>query len=162
MQTTPPTWYDAIDTAAAVALEIRLQKINPSALDIEIAVALQRVGVLDCMRAFSSTLKMSSGSGGSVARFAADLMPLGPADYNVTVLVAQAGYYESDPTKSFSINPGVIDVLVRSLQLTVDPAHLAFQGTISACVGWWSLFPYDASKTVAEPNSHHHITDFKQ
>ena len=40
---------------------------------------------------------MSSGSGENVVRFAADLMPLGAADYNVTVMVAKAGYYEFEP-----------------------------------------------------------------
>ena len=81
------------------ALEIRLQKINPSAVDIEIVVAFQRDGVLDCMRAFSSTLKMSSGSGANVVRLAADLMPLGAGEYKITVLVAKAGYYEFEPDK---------------------------------------------------------------
>ena len=121
------------------ALEIRLQKINPSALDIEIVVAFQRDGVLDCMRAFSSTLKMSSGSGENVVRFAADLMPLGVADYNVTVMVAKAGYYESNPTKFYSINPGVIDVVGRLFKISVASAHHAYQGTVVACVGQWSL-----------------------
>ena len=146
------------------AVEIHLQKINPSALDIEIVVAFQRDGVLDCMRAFSSTLKMSSGLGGNVVRFAADLMPLGAADYNVTVLVAKAGYYELNPTKSFSINPGVIDVLLRSLQITVAPAHLAYQGTVTACVAQWSLFQCNGNE-IAETSfalSSPRIADFER
>lgn len=146
------------------ALDIHLQKIIPSSLDIELVVAFQRDGVLDCMRAFSSTLKMSSGSGANVVRVAADLMPLSAGEYNVTVLVARAGYYESNPTKAYSINPGVIDVLLRSLKIAVAPAHPAYQGTITACVARWSLFQRNGAEMAEIPLTlpSSYITDFER
>ncbi|MEZ5889986.1 MAG: hypothetical protein R3D52_06840 [Xanthobacteraceae bacterium] len=73
------------------ALDIHLQKIIPSALDIELVVAFQRDGVLDCMPAWPQ--RENEFRIRRECRSGRDLMPLSAGEYNVTVMVARAGYY---------------------------------------------------------------------
>jgi lipopolysaccharide transport system ATP-binding protein len=91
----------------------------------ELVLAFRRNGVDDMFRLFGRSLFFdgTAKKSGQV-RIVLPRLPLGVAEYSVTVLVAAENYYEEKPTLFFSINPkvyfarrGIVDIKVTSDQL---------------------------------------------
>lgn len=122
------------------AIEFGYQLHDTTApLEVELVIAFQKDGVLDASRAFCPHILIPVDRSGGIISFSSDRLLLGNGSYVLTVLIAKRGYYESSPTMFYTINPDVIDVIPRAVELVVSSAGYVLSGSISECVGHWQL-----------------------
>ena len=59
--------------------------------------------------------------------------------YSVTVLVAKEGYYDTEQTRFFTLNPDVYYCGSRRFDIVVRGSGLIGSGTVSVADGEWSV-----------------------
>jgi ABC-type polysaccharide/polyol phosphate transport system ATPase subunit len=106
----------------------------------QIVLAFRRNGIDDMFRLFGKELMFDAASapqGEIVLRL--ERMPLGAAEYSVTVLVAAENYYEERPTMYFAINPKVYWAARNLIDIRIVSDHLIPTGTGVVGEANWSL-----------------------
>ncbi len=119
-------------------LEIAYRVVDP-ALDrrSQVVVAWQRNGVQDVCRFLAHDIDLEAGSG--VVRLEIDRLALTDGQYAITILIAEAGYYDREQTTFFAVNPGVRCSLSRFFEVEVVNSGLVGSGTVAVERGRWSV-----------------------
>ena len=113
----------------------------------QIVLAFRRNATDDMLRLYCPALPIDGSAarqGQIVARL--DRLPLGAAEYSITALIAGEGYYESNPTLFYSINPNVYWAGRNVIDFKVTSDHLITQGTGAVVDAVWLV------RTTAEPS----------
>jgi len=106
----------------------------------DVLVSMYRDGVHEACKYFSTGLHFG-GPGGSkgAVRVEIDRLPLPNGTYFISVMLAKAGYYASNPSIYFSINPDVYACLSRYLEFEVYGGDLVASGMGLVEVARWSI-----------------------
>ncbi len=117
-------------------------QINDAALKehCQVVLAFRRNGVEDVFRLFGKELLFDASTapqGEIVLRL--DRMPLGAAEYSLTILVAAENYYEERPTTFYTVNPKVYWAAREVIDIKVVSNHLIPKGTGVVGEASWSL-----------------------
>ncbi|HEX8027877.1 MAG TPA: ABC transporter ATP-binding protein [Vicinamibacterales bacterium] len=106
----------------------------------QIVIALHRDGVQDVCRWISRDLlldRQQRREGHIHLRIPALLLTDG--QYSVTILVAKEGYYDTQQTRFFTLNPDVYYCGSRMFDIVVRGSGLIGSGTVSVAEGEWSV-----------------------
>jgi hypothetical protein len=101
---------------------------------------LHRDGVQDVCRFITRDLLFDAAqqrSGIVVARL--PRLPLAEGTYTVTVMVVKEGYYDSEQSLFYTINPDVYACLGRTLEIVVQKGGIVGNGTAVVIDAEWSL-----------------------
>jgi hypothetical protein len=103
-------------------------------------VALQRDGVQDVCRWISRDLLLDCRERreGRI-RLRIPKLLITDGQYSVTVLIAKEGYYDTEQTRFFSLNPDVYYCGSRMFDIVVRGSGLIGSGTVSVAEGEWSV-----------------------
>lgn len=107
---------------------------------LHIVFAFKRDGVADVMRLLSSDILFDGSvkqSGILEASF--EQLPLGIGRYEITVLAACAGYYDTVQTVFFSMNPDVYAVRMTMAEIIVGGTSQIYGGTGAVVATRWKL-----------------------
>jgi len=110
--------------------------------DCQIVMYFRRNGTEDIARVYCQALAFdgrSAPKGQIIARF--DRLSLGSAEYSLTSLIAEKGYYEEKQTIFYSINPKVYWAVRNILDFKVTTDHYIPQGTGVVIETSWSVRP---------------------
>jgi len=122
-------------------LELEYELRDPAFLERpQIVVALQRDGVQDVCRWISRDLMLDRRERreGRI-RLRIPRLLITDGQYSVTVLVAKEGYYDTEQTRFFSLNPDVYYCGSRMFDIVVRGSGLIGSGTVSVADGEWSV-----------------------
>ena len=130
-----------------------LEHGRPARLDIDFAVfqpelrercqvvlALHKDGIEDVCRFISRDLVFdATRRPRGTVRLTIPRLTLTDGTYSVTVMVAKEGYYDSDQTVFYSINPSVYCCVSRLFDVSVVGSGLIGKGTRHVLDGTWSV-----------------------
>jgi len=122
-------------------LELEYELRDPAFLERpQIVVALHRDGVQDVCRWISRDLLLDrkERSAGHIRLRIPELL-ITDGQYSVTVLVAKEGYYDTEQTRFFTLNPDVYYCGSRMFDIVVRGSGLIGSGTVSVADGEWSV-----------------------
>ena len=107
-----------------------------------VVVAVHKDGVQDVCRFISRELFLdgSTQPRGTI-RLSLPQLTLTEGRYSITVMVAREGYYDTEQTVFYTINPGVYCCVSRLFDVQVTGAGLIGNGTMHVLPGCWSLQP---------------------
>ena len=130
-----------------------LQHGAPASLDIDYAilkpdldeccqvvVAIHKDGIDDVCRYITRDLRLDASRGvAGVIRLTIPRLTLTDGTYAITVMIAKAGYYDTDQPVFYSINPSVYCCVSRLFDVSVVGSGLIGSGTRHVLEGNWSL-----------------------
>jgi hypothetical protein len=126
--------------------------INDPALDehCQVIFAFHRNGIEDICRVIARELRFNAHShrrGTVCMEF--DRLPLGAAEYTITVLIAKEGYYDSNPAQFYSVNPDVYACHPKALSIKVINGGVVGTGTGAVLDATWTLLAGASSRIEA-------------
>lgn len=106
----------------------------------QVVLAFKRNGIEDVFRLFGKELLFDASTAprGEIV-LQIERMPLGAAEYSLTVLVAAENYYEERPTIFYTVNPKVYCAARDVIDIKVVSDHLIPTGTGVVGEASWSL-----------------------
>lgn len=108
----------------------------------QVLVAFQRDGVSDVCRYVTRDLLFDATQAtAGVVRLHIPRLTIGAGTYALSLMVAEAGYYDRAQVVFYSINPGVYTCLSRAFELVVEGGGIVGTGTGFVAEGQWSLEP---------------------
>jgi hypothetical protein len=117
-------------------------RVNDAALKehCQVVLAFKRNGIEDVFRLFGKELLFDAATApqGEIVLHI-ERMPLGAAEYSLTVLVAAENYYEERPTIFYTVNPKVYWAARDVIDIKVVSDHLIANGTGVVGEASWSL-----------------------
>ena len=130
-----------------------LQHGRPATLEIEylvrdprlrertqVVVAFHKDGVQDVSRFILRELLFDASERRTgVLTLTVPSLPLTDGTYSVTILIAKEGYYDSNPTQFYTINPDVYCCVARMFDVSVVGSGLIGSGTTHVLDGIWAL-----------------------
>jgi len=120
------------------ALDIAYRIVDPALpRDAQVVIAWHRNGVQDVWRFFARDLRLAGVEG--TIRLAIDRLAITDGQYAITIMIAEAGYYEREQTTFYSVNPGVHCCLSRLFDVEVVNSGLVGAGTMAVVDGAWSV-----------------------
>jgi ABC-type polysaccharide/polyol phosphate transport system ATPase subunit len=128
-----------VGSAATFSLHYRLKRPDLKE-KLHVVFVFRRDGIVDVARIFLNSILFdasTSPEGRLKAHF--DRLPLGPAAYTVTVMVAKEGYYDTFQTQFFTMNPGVYCAHKVLAEFVVEGVSQLYAGTGAVVDTQWSL-----------------------
>jgi ABC-type polysaccharide/polyol phosphate transport system ATPase subunit len=128
-----------VGSAATFSLHYRLKRPDLKE-KLHVVFVFRRDGIVDVARIFLDSILFdasTSPEGRLKAHF--DRLPLGPAAYTVTVMVAKEGYYDTFQTQFFTMNPGVYCAHKVLAEFVVEGVSQLYAGTGAVVDTQWSL-----------------------
>lgn len=125
----------------AAKLEIDYTIHDPSLREkAQVVIALHKDGVQDVCRFITRDLmfRAADRSEGTI-RLEVPSLRLTDGEYSVTVMIAKEGYYDSNPSLFYTINPDVYCCVSRMFDVSVVGSGLIGSGTAHIALGDWSL-----------------------
>jgi ABC-type polysaccharide/polyol phosphate transport system ATPase subunit len=108
----------------------------------QVLIAFQRDGVADVCRFITRDLLFDARQARSgIVRLHVPRLTVGAGTYALSLMVAEAGYYDREQVVFYSINPGVYTCLSRAFDLVVEGGGIVGTGTGFVAEGEWSLEP---------------------
>jgi ABC-type polysaccharide/polyol phosphate transport system ATPase subunit len=106
----------------------------------QVVIALHRDGVHDVSRFISRELlfNVSERREGTLTLTIPSLT-LTDGTYSVTILIAKEGYYDSNPTLFYTVNPDVYCCISRMFDISVAGSGLIGSGTSHVLAGLWAM-----------------------
>ena len=106
----------------------------------QVVIALHKDGVHDVCRFIGRNLFFDSvlKNQGTI-RLTIPRLTLTDGTYSVTIMIAKAGYYDTNQTVFYTINPDVHCCVSRLFDVSVTASGLLGSGTLHVCDGLWSL-----------------------
>lgn len=129
-----------------VSLEIDYEIRRPGfAGAADLLVGFHRDGVSDACKFFTTGLAFDEAASRSgTITMGVDRLPLANGAYTISITLAKAGYYASDPKVYFSINPDVYACLSRFLEIEVHGGDLVAAGPGVVAQASWTMTRGDA------------------
>ncbi|MCA0319489.1 MAG: ABC transporter ATP-binding protein [Proteobacteria bacterium] len=128
-----------VGSTATLSLRYRLKRPDLKE-KLNVVFVFRRDGITDVARIFLNSIVFDATTrpeGILKAHF--DRLPLGPASYAVTVLVAKEGYYDTFQTQFFTMNPGVYSAHKVLAEFVVEGISQLYSGTGAVVDTAWSL-----------------------
>lgn len=125
----------------AATLEIQYTIHDPGLHEkAQVVIALHKDGIQDVCRFITRDLLFNAGDRreGTI-RLHVPSLQLTDGEYSVTIMIAKEGYYDSNPSLFYTINPDVYCCVSRMFDVTVTGSGLIGSGTINVGLGEWSL-----------------------
>jgi len=123
--------------ALEIGYEIRNRRLSERA---QVVVALHRDGVQDVCRFIGRNLNFSGAAQPTgTVRLCIPSLTLTDGRYEVTIMIAEEGYYDRAQTVFYTINPGVYCCMSRMFEVTVEGSGLIGSGTMQLGTGEWTL-----------------------
>jgi hypothetical protein len=125
----------------SATLNIQYEIRDPALREqVQVVIALHKDGVQDVCRFIARDLLFDAAARprGSIRLHIPKLL-LTDGTYAVTLMIAEAGYYDRPQTVFYSINPGVYACLSRLFEVVVIGSGLIGSGTVHLADGRWSL-----------------------
>ena len=130
-----------------------LEHGRPAALDIDytihdphlrersqIVIALHKDSIQDVCRFITRDLLFdSTAQQQGTIRLLIPSLQLTDGDYSVTIMIAREGYFDSNPTVFYTINPSVYCCISRMFDVSVTGSGLFGAGTVHVASGEWSI-----------------------
>ena len=130
-----------------------LEHGRPAALDIDytihdphlrersqIVIALHKDSIQDVCRFITRDLLFDSAAKNlGTVRLLIPSLQLTDGDYSVTIMIAREGYFDSNPTVFYTINPSVYCCISRMFDVSVTGSGLFGAGTVHVASGEWSI-----------------------
>lgn len=115
--------------AEAISFEIDYEVRDPSISGpADLLVGLHRDGVHDACKFFTQGVSFDARRPRGVVVMHVDRLPLPNGKYTVSLTLAKLGYYESNPTVFYSVNPDVFTCLSRFIEFEVFGGNLVASG----------------------------------
>lgn len=105
--------------------EVRDPQISGPA---DLLVGLHRDGVHDACKFFTQSVSFDAATPRGTVVMHVDRLPLPNGKYTVSLTLAKLGYYESNPTVFYSVNPDVFTCLSRFIEFEVFGGNLVASG----------------------------------
>ena len=106
----------------------------------QVVVAIHKDGIDDVCRYITRDLRFEAARGTTgVIRLTIPKLTLTDGTYAITLMITKAGYYDSDQSVFYSINPSVYCCVSRLFDVSVVGSGLIGSGTRHVLEGIWSL-----------------------
>jgi ABC-type polysaccharide/polyol phosphate transport system ATPase subunit len=130
-----------VPVGSAVTFSVRYRLKRPDLKEkLNVVILFRRDGITDVARIFLNSIvfdAVARPEGQLNAHF--DRLPLAPAAYMITVLVAKEGYYDTFQTQFFTVNPGVYCAHKVLAEFVVEGPSQLYAGTGAVIDTRWSL-----------------------
>jgi lipopolysaccharide transport system ATP-binding protein len=130
-----------LEHGATARLDIDYAIFQPDLRErCQAVVAIHKDGIDDVCRFITRDLQFdSTGSARGVVRLTIPRLTLTDGTYAITVMIAKAGYYDTEQMVFYSINPSVYCCVSRLFEVAVVGSGLIGTGTRHVLEGVWSL-----------------------
>lgn len=128
-----------VGSAVTFSLHYRLKRPDLKE-KLHVVFVFRRDGITDVARIFLNDILFDAEKrpeGRLMAHF--DRLPLGPASYAITVMVAKEGYFDTFQTQFFTMNPGVYCAHKVLAEFVVEGVSQLYAGSGAVIDTQWSL-----------------------
>jgi len=130
-----------LEHGSAVHLDIDFAVFRPDLRErCQVVVALHRDGIEDVCRFITRDIAFDAvAEPRGTVRLTIPRLTLTNGSYSITIMIAKEGYYDTDQTLFYSINPSVYCCVSRLFDVSVVGSGLIGSGTRHVLDGEWSV-----------------------
>jgi ABC-type polysaccharide/polyol phosphate transport system ATPase subunit len=129
-----------LEHGTIVRLDVDYAILQPGLREAcQVVIALHKDGVEDVCRYITRDLTFDADLPKGTIRLTIPRLTLTNGSYTVTIMIAKAGYYDTEQVVFYSINPSVYCCVSRLFEVSVTGAGLIGSGTRHVLDGLWSF-----------------------